>query len=78
MADLQSTRDFNKDFVAWVQAEIKAGKTADQAAMEYKVPEQFDEQGRDGVDAAVCSAASRATSTTAGEEIATELQGKDA
>jgi len=32
-ADLQMYADFNNDFIAFVQEEIKAGKTADQAAM---------------------------------------------
>ena len=36
--DLQEYADFSKDFVAWAQAEMKAGKTVDQAAAEYKVP----------------------------------------
>ncbi|HYS25975.1 MAG TPA: MBL fold metallo-hydrolase, partial [Vicinamibacterales bacterium] len=31
-ADLKEYADFNNDFVAWVQSEMKAGKTADQAA----------------------------------------------
>ena len=40
-AELQTYADFNNDFIAWVQEQIKAGKTADQAAMEYKVPEKY-------------------------------------
>ena len=28
--------DFNNDFVTWVQGEMKAGKTVDQAAAEWK------------------------------------------
>jgi len=39
--DLKTYADFNNDFIAWVQDEIKAGKTADQAAMEYKIPEKY-------------------------------------
>ncbi len=39
--DLQEYADFSKDFVAWAQAEMKAGKTVDQAAAEYKVPAKY-------------------------------------
>jgi cyclase len=39
--DLQEYADFSKDFVAWAQAEMKAGKSVDQAAGEYKVPAKF-------------------------------------
>ena len=44
-ADLKTYADFNNDFVAWVKDEIKAGKTADQAAMEYKLPEKYTAAG---------------------------------
>jgi cyclase len=40
-ADLQTYADFNNDFITWVQAQIAAGKTADQAVMEYAVPEKY-------------------------------------
>jgi len=40
-ADLKEYADFNNDFVTWVQGEIKAGKTVDQAAMEYKIPDKY-------------------------------------
>jgi len=40
-ADLQMYADFNNEFIAWVQDEIKAGKTAEQAAMEYKIPAKY-------------------------------------
>lgn len=40
-ADLKEYADFNKDFLAWVQSEKKAGKTAEQAAGEYKVPDKY-------------------------------------
>ena len=40
-SDLVEFADFTKEFVAWAQAEIKAGKTVDQAAAEYKVPAKF-------------------------------------
>jgi len=45
MSDLQDYADFNNSFIAWVKDEIKAGKTSDQAAMEYKVPPQFESKG---------------------------------
>jgi glyoxylase-like metal-dependent hydrolase (beta-lactamase superfamily II) len=40
-ADLQEYAAFNKEFVAWVLAAKKAGKTADAAAAEFKVPEKY-------------------------------------
>ncbi len=40
-SDLQMYADLNKDFVAWAQAEKKAGKGADEAAAEYKVSEKY-------------------------------------
>lgn len=40
-ADLKEYADFNTDFVSWVQAEMKAGKTPDQAAAEFKIPEKY-------------------------------------
>jgi glyoxylase-like metal-dependent hydrolase (beta-lactamase superfamily II) len=40
-ADLKQYADFNKDFLTWVQGEIKAGKTPAQAAAEYKVPAKY-------------------------------------
>ena len=47
-ADLKEYADFNNDFVAWVQTEIKAGKTADQAAAEYKIPAKYAGYGLGG------------------------------
>jgi glyoxylase-like metal-dependent hydrolase (beta-lactamase superfamily II) len=44
-ADLQTYAEFNNDFVAWVKDEIKAGKTVDDAAMEYKLPEKYASAG---------------------------------
>jgi glyoxylase-like metal-dependent hydrolase (beta-lactamase superfamily II) len=35
-ADLKEYADFNNDFITWVQNQIKAGKTVDQAAAEWK------------------------------------------
>jgi cyclase len=40
-ADLKEYVDFNNDFIAWVQGEIKAGKSVDQAAMEYQIPAKY-------------------------------------
>ena len=40
-ADLKEYAEFNTDFITWVQGEIKAGKTVDQAAMEFKIPEKY-------------------------------------
>ena len=40
-ADLQEFATFNKELVAWMQAELKAGKTPDQAAAEWKLPEKY-------------------------------------
>jgi glyoxylase-like metal-dependent hydrolase (beta-lactamase superfamily II) len=39
--DFKEYADFSKDFVRWAQAEMKAGKTVDQAAAEYKVPAKY-------------------------------------
>jgi len=40
-ADLKEYADFNNDFITWVQSEIKAGKSVDQAAQEYKIPAKY-------------------------------------
>ncbi len=40
-ADLKEYSDFNKDFLAWVQGEMKAGKSAEDAAKEFKTPEKY-------------------------------------
>jgi cyclase len=40
-SDLQVYSDFNSDFLTYVQDSIKAGKTADQAAADYKFPEKY-------------------------------------
>ena len=37
-ADLKEFAEFVKDFVAWTQSEMKAGKSADAAAAEYQSP----------------------------------------
>lgn len=40
-ADLKEYADANNDFVTWVQSEMKAGKTVDQAAAEWKPPAKY-------------------------------------
>jgi cyclase len=40
-AELQEFAEFNKDFLSFCQDAFKAGKTVDQAAAEYKIPERF-------------------------------------
>ena len=40
-ADLKEYADFNNDFTTWVQGEIRAGKTVDEASMEYKIPDKY-------------------------------------
>jgi glyoxylase-like metal-dependent hydrolase (beta-lactamase superfamily II) len=40
-ADLKEFADFNTDLVTWMQAELKAGKTPEQAAAEWKLPEKY-------------------------------------
>ena len=40
-ADLAEYAQFNKDVVSWAAGEKKAGKTAEQAAAEFKVPEKY-------------------------------------
>jgi len=47
-ADLKEYADFNNDLVAWVQSEMKAGKTAEQAAAEYKIPDKYKGYGLGG------------------------------
>ena len=39
--DLKEYAEFSRDFVTWAQAEMKAGKTVDQAAAEYKIPTKY-------------------------------------
>lgn len=40
-ADLKEYGDFNNDFAAWVRSEKQAGKTAEQAGEEYKIPAKY-------------------------------------
>ena len=47
--DLQDYANMNKEFVKWVEAEMKAGKTADEAAADgFKVPEALASKGFTG------------------------------
>jgi glyoxylase-like metal-dependent hydrolase (beta-lactamase superfamily II) len=39
--DLVEYAAFSKDFIAWAKSEIAAGKTPEQAASEYKIPDQY-------------------------------------
>jgi cyclase len=39
--DLQEYASFTKDLIAWVKSEIAAGKTAEQAAADYKIPAKY-------------------------------------
>ncbi len=39
--DLREYASFNKDFLAWVRAEMKAGKSVDAAAEEYTIPGKY-------------------------------------
>jgi glyoxylase-like metal-dependent hydrolase (beta-lactamase superfamily II) len=38
---LKEYADFNQDFLTWVRSEMKAGKTPEQAAKEYRVPDKY-------------------------------------
>ena len=40
-ADLKTYAEFNQDLVAWMQAELKAGKSPKDAAAEWKLPEKY-------------------------------------
>jgi cyclase len=41
-ADVKQFADFNQDFLTWAQNELKAGKTPEQAAGEWKVPAKYE------------------------------------
>ena len=40
-ADLKEYAEFNRDLVAWMQSGLKQGKTPDQLAAEWKVPDKY-------------------------------------
>jgi hypothetical protein len=44
-ADLKEYADFNNDLITWVQEQMKAGKTVDQAAAEWKLPAKYQKPG---------------------------------
>jgi cyclase len=44
-ADVKQFADFNQDFLTWAQSELKAGKTPEQAASEWKVPAKYASAG---------------------------------
>jgi glyoxylase-like metal-dependent hydrolase (beta-lactamase superfamily II) len=44
-SDLQFNADFNNDFARYVENAVKANKTVEQAAAEYKVPEKYSAAG---------------------------------
>jgi hypothetical protein len=39
--DLKVYAEFNQDFLKWAQDQLKAGKTPEQAAAEWKLPEKY-------------------------------------
>jgi glyoxylase-like metal-dependent hydrolase (beta-lactamase superfamily II) len=41
-ADLKTFAEFNQDFLTWAQGELKAGKTPQQAAGEWKIPAKYE------------------------------------
>jgi cyclase len=46
--ELKTYAEFNQDFLVWAQAELKAGKSPDQAAAEWKLPEKYQSLGYSG------------------------------
>jgi hypothetical protein len=40
-ADLQEYANFNNEFATWVAAQKKAGKSVDEAAAAYKIPDKY-------------------------------------
>ena len=40
-SDLKEYREFTKDFLDWTREQMNAGKTVDQAAAAYKLPEKY-------------------------------------
>jgi cyclase len=49
VADFEEWLQFNREFLAWVEAGRKAGKTVDELTTEYKIPDQY--QGYEPLDA---------------------------
>ena len=50
-ADLKEFSDFNQELAAWMQTGLKAGKTPEQLAAEWKLPEKY--KGYSGTVAAM-------------------------
>jgi cyclase len=40
-ADVKQFADFNQDFLTWAEGALKSGKTPEQAASEWKVPDKY-------------------------------------
>ena len=67
-ADLKQYVEFNRELLTWARAQMKAGKTPEQAAAEYKLPAQFAEYGAAGrVYSAVCPVISTASTRSSKE-----------
>ncbi|MBZ5557156.1 MAG: MBL fold metallo-hydrolase [Acidobacteriia bacterium] len=47
-ADLQTFADFNKDFLTWAQGALKSGKSAKDAAGDWKLPAKYEALGYSG------------------------------
>jgi glyoxylase-like metal-dependent hydrolase (beta-lactamase superfamily II) len=41
-ADVKQFAEFNQDFLTWAEGQLKAGKTPEQAAAEWKVPAKYE------------------------------------
>jgi len=41
-ADVKQFAEFNQDFLTWAEGQLKAGKTPEQAAADWKVPAKYD------------------------------------
>jgi hypothetical protein len=39
--NLKEYAAFNNDFITWVKSEIVAGKSVDEAAMDYRIPDKY-------------------------------------
>jgi len=41
-ADVKQFAEFNQDFLTWAEGQLKAGKSPDQAAADWKVPAKYE------------------------------------
>jgi glyoxylase-like metal-dependent hydrolase (beta-lactamase superfamily II) len=73
-ADLKEYADFNNDFLAWAQAEMKAGKSVDAAAAEYTVPDKYKRKGYTDVFPTPTSPTTFASTYPQGVGVKTNLQ----